>query len=202
MTMAGKALAKLADLAGRAGRWLGLAAPAAHTQAVEADRFDEMTWREITGQAGMLRQAIEDLGERHDYAADLARDVFLAAYKTSPAVRPIGDMDPSRLVNRAVVAGLLDSPEFAELRRETTGDAYASAMAVIAMAETLRRALEQAEDAQQAADEAARARRQEQDAAAAVAEALEAATGTAGEDGSIPADAATAGRDRRGGAGQ
>ena len=202
MTMAGKALAKLADLAGRAGRWLGLAAPAAHTQAVEADRFDEMTWREITGQAGMLRQAIEDLGERHDYAADLARDVFLAAYKASPAVRPTGDMDPSRLVNQAVVAGLLDSPEFAGLRRETTGDAYASAMAVIAMAETLRRALEQAEDAQQAADEAARARRQEQDAAAAVAEALEAATGTAGEDGSIPADAATAVQAAIGGAEQ
>src|SRR5258708_31143143 len=154
-----KLTAKLADLAGRAGRWLGLAAPAAHTHAVDADRFDEMTWREITDQAGLLRQVIEDLGERNDYAADLARDVFLAAYKASPVVRPAGDMAPSRLVNRAVVAGLLDSPEFAELRRETAGDAYASAMAVIAQAEALRRALEQAEGAPHASHDRPRGRR-------------------------------------------
>jgi len=194
--------AKLADLAGKAGRWLGLAAPAAHTRAVESDRFDEMTWREITGQAGLLRQVIEDLGERHDYAADLARDVFLAAYKASPVVRPAADMDPSRLVNRAVVAGLLDSPEFAGLRQETAGDAYASAMVVIAMAETVRRALEQAEAVQQAADEAARARREEQDAAAAVQQAMEQATSASGEDDSVPDDAAAAAQAAIGGAEQ
>jgi hypothetical protein len=197
-----KLTAKLADLAAKAGRWLGLAAPAAHTHAVEADRFDEMTWREITDQAGLLRQVIEDLGERHDYAGDLARDVFLAAYKASPVVRPAGDMDPSRLVNRAVVAGLLDSPEFAELRRETAGDAYESAMAVIAQAGALRRALEQAEDAQQAADEAARARREEQDAAAAVQQAVEQATSASGEDGSVPDGAAAAVQAAIGGAEQ
>lgn len=190
--MAGKALAKLADLAGKAGRWLGLQQHTAHTQAIEADRFDEMTWREINDQASMLRQVIEDLGERHDYAADLVRDVFLAAYKASPVVRPTGDMDPSRLVNRAVVTGLLDSPEFADLRRETAADAYASAMAVIAMAETVRRALEQAEDAQQAADEAARARHEEQNAAAPVQQALEAAGQAANEDGNVPDEVADA----------
>src|SRR5258708_9762171 len=122
-----KALAKLADLAGKAGRWLGLQAPAGHTGAVESDRFDDMTWRDVAGQAAAVRELIEDLSERHDYAADLVRDMFLAAYKASPAVRPAGDMDPLRLVNRQAIAGLLASPQFARLRRETAGHPDASA---------------------------------------------------------------------------
>ena len=79
-----KTLAKLAELAGKAGRWLGLAAPVRHTGAVESDRFDEMTWREITSQSAGLRDLIGELGERHDYAADLVRDMFLAACKAAP----------------------------------------------------------------------------------------------------------------------
>jgi len=181
-----KLTTRLADLASRAGRWLGLGQDVGHAGAVEADRFDEMTWREICDQAAAVRDVIEDLGEHHDYAADLCRDVFLAAYKASPVVRPEGDMDPSRLVNRAAVASLLGSPEFTELRRSTAGDIYASAMAVIAQAEALRRALEQAQGAQQAADAAARARREQEGAAAAVAGAMGAAGESAGDDGSVP----------------
>jgi hypothetical protein len=188
--MAGTALAKLAGLAGKAGRWLGLAVPQRHTGAVESDRFDEMTWREITDQGAAVRDVIDDLGERHDYAANLVHDVFLAAYKTAPVVRSEGDMDRSRLVNRAAISALLESPEFGELRRETAGDAYASAMAVLAMAETLRRMLEQAEDAQQAAGAAARAAEEEHAAAGVVAAAMATAGDAAGEDGSVPDEAA------------
>src|SRR5260221_4894359 len=187
-----RALAKLADLAGKAGRWLGLQAPARHTGAVESDRFDDMTWRDVTGQAAAVRELIEDLSERHDYAADLVRDMFLAAYKASPVVRPAGDMDPLRLVNRQAIAGLLASPEFAELRRETVGDPYASAMAVLAQAEAMRRMLEQARDAQQAADQAARAAQEQQDAAGA-GEAGSEAAGEAGERGQAAAQGADQG---------
>ena len=184
------AMTKLRDLASRAGRWLGLQAPAVHTGAVASDRFDEMTWRDIRDQADAVREVIEDLGERHDYAADLVRDMFLASYKASPQLHAAADMDPSRLVNRQAIASMLASPEFAELRRETVGDAYASAMAVIAQVAAVRRMLEQAKEAQQAADEAARGRQEQQDAAQAVGEALQQAAAQAGEDGSVPAAAA------------
>src|SRR5262249_37094446 len=135
------AMAKLKDLAGRAARWLGLStpAPAAHTTAVAGDRFDDMTWDEIHSQARALRDLIEDLSGQHDYAADLVRDLFLAAYKVAPEVRDRAEMDPTRLVNRQIIATVLGTPEFSELRRETTGDQYAAAMAVIAQAEQLRR---------------------------------------------------------------
>src|SRR5712691_5074160 len=181
-----KTITKLRDLASRAGRWLGLQAPAAHTGAVESDRFDEMTWREIRDQAAAVREVIEDLGERHDYAADLIRDMFLAAYKASPVLHAAADMDPSRLVNRQAIASMLGTPEFAELRRETSGDPYASAMAVIAQAAAVRRMLEQAKDAQKAADEAAKARLEQHDAAQAVSEALQQAATQAGENGTVP----------------
>jgi hypothetical protein len=131
--------------------------PARHNGAVEADLFDDMTWRDVMGQAAAVRELIEDRGERHDYAADLVRDMFLAADKTSPAVSLTADMDPSRLVNRQVIAGLLESPGSAELRRGTVGDPHAIAMAVLAQAEAMRRMLEQVRDAQQVADQAARA---------------------------------------------
>jgi len=181
---------KLADLASRAGRWLGLGQDVRHTGAVEADRFDEMTWREITDQAAALRTVIEDLSEHHDYAADLVRDVFLAAYKADPRIRPEGDMDPSRLVNRSAVETLLGSSEFTGLRRDTAGDQYASAMAVLAMTEALRRILEQSQEAQDRAEAAAQARHEATEAAAAVQQAMNAAREATGPDGTVPDDAA------------
>jgi hypothetical protein len=186
-------LAKLKDLATRAGQWLGLATlPARHTAAVAADRFDQMTWADTWNQAQAVRELADDLGERHHYATDLLSDVFLAAYKTAPQLREAAEMDPSRLVNHQVAAALLASPEFAELRRETVGDPYAAAMAVLAQGPALRRMLDKAEAAQQAAQAAADARQHAAEAAQAVAEALEEAAAQAGEDGTVPAAAAHA----------
>ena len=49
-------LAKLKDLATRAGQWLGLAEPSAlHTAAITGDRFDQMTWADTWNQAGAVR---------------------------------------------------------------------------------------------------------------------------------------------------
>jgi uncharacterized protein with von Willebrand factor type A (vWA) domain len=184
-------LAKLKDLAARAGRWLGLATtPKAHMGAVETDRFDEMTWQETLTQAAALRELVHDLAERHNYASDLAKDVFMAAYKAAPALRERAEMDPSRLVNHHVIAAMMAAPEFAELRRDTVGDPYAAAMAVLAQASRLRRLLDQAKEAQQAADAAAAAQREAASAAQAVQQAIEQAADRAGEDGGLPAEAA------------
>ncbi|MFD0883409.1 hypothetical protein ACFQ08_02395, partial [Streptosporangium algeriense] len=150
-------MGKLKDLVSRAGRWLGLgaAAPVLHTAAIEADRFDEIEWREIHDQAPALRDLIDDLLDRYDYTGDLIRDMWTAAYKAAPELRPREQMEPSRLVNHQVMEAML--PEFAELRKETAGDSYAAAMAVLAQAEPLRRMLERTKEAQQAAQRAAEA---------------------------------------------
>ncbi|MEV0909125.1 vWA domain-containing protein [Streptomyces hokutonensis] len=185
---------RLDELASRAGRWLGGSAVASeqHTTAVVADRFDRLTWQDTYGQSAGLRDLAQELNQRHDHTTDLLTDAFLAAYKVGPRLRERAEMDPSRLVNHQVITSLLDSPEFAELHRETAGDPYGAAMAVLAQAAALRRTLERSRDAQEQAEQAKKARRAAEDAASAVGEALQAAADETDEDGTVPSPVADA----------
>ncbi|KAA9380143.1 VWA domain-containing protein [Microbispora cellulosiformans] len=189
--------AKLKDLAATAGRWLGLAAatpaPAAApgVRVVTCDRFDDMTWRDTWGQAAALRALAEDLNTEHDYTEDLVRDAWTAAFRAFPEVLPADQVHPSRHVNRQVVASLLDAPDFAELRRHTVGDAYASAMAVLAQGDALRTILERSKEAAEAARAAQDAAEQAAQAAADIADAMHAAE-QAGDGEATTQDAADA----------
>ncbi|MFM9368420.1 VWA domain-containing protein [Streptomyces sp. Da 82-17] len=149
------------------------AAPERHTAAVDADLFDRLTWRDTYAEAAGLRETAETLGERHEHAADLLADVFLAAYKVTPRLHERAEMTPSRLINHQVVAALLETPEFTALRRETAGDPYAAAMAVLAQAAALRRLLERSRDAREHAERAEQARHSADTAAQAMEQALE-----------------------------
>ncbi|WP_326808834.1 MULTISPECIES: VWA domain-containing protein [unclassified Streptomyces] len=193
----GRTPSKLGELASGAGKWLALAdaAPERHTTAVVADRFEQIAWRDTYGQSAGLRELAEELNERYDCTTDLLADTFLAAYKAGPRLRERAEMDPSRLVNHQVITALVESLEFAELRRETAGDPYAAAMAVLAQAAALRRMLERSRDAQEQAEQAKKAQQAAEGAATAVGEALQqAADGAEGSDGdgTVPAPAADA----------
>ncbi|WP_275559010.1 VWA domain-containing protein [Streptomyces sp. 5-6(2022)] len=181
-------------LVSRAKTWLGRSAatPVRHTAAVVADRFDRITWHDTYEQSAGLREVAEELNERHDHATDLLIDVFLAAYKVRPRLRERAEMAPSRLVNHQVITALVESPDFAELHRETAGDPYAAAMAVLAQAATVRGLLERSRAAQGRTERANRAQRDADDAAATVDEALRRAADGADEDGTVPAPAADA----------
>ncbi|MFI6290068.1 VWA domain-containing protein [Nonomuraea sp. NPDC050790] len=181
---------KLADLAAKAGRWLGLAASPAtpHTQVIESDRFDDMSWADTYSQANALRELADELADQHAHTEDLLRDAWTGAYKTSPTVRPRTAMDPSRTANHQVISALMDSPAFTDLRRDTVGDPYAAAMAVLAQSDALRDMLEDSREAQKAAQAAAEARQRAEQAAADVQTALEAARDAADPDGNVPED--------------
>ncbi|MGZ3140473.1 VWA domain-containing protein [Lentzea chajnantorensis] len=186
-------MSKLKDLAKRAGQWLGLAeAPAKpkHTGAIVADRFDAMSWGEIYEQAPPLAALAEELNEKYDHTTDLLRDLWLGAYKASPQVREREEMETSRLVNHQVVSTILATPEFTELREETAGDEYSSAMAVLAQKDALRSILERTQQAQDEAEAQQKAEQDEAEAARQVAEALDQATEQADENGNVPGDAA------------
>ncbi|MFE0889862.1 VWA domain-containing protein [Streptomyces rochei] len=174
--------------AGVAGKWLSLstATAARHTAAVVADRFDLMTWREVYERSAGLRDLAHELGERHEGASDLLADTFLAAYKAHPRLRRPTEMEPCRLVNHQIVTSLTESPEFAALHRETAGDPYAAAMAVLAQGAALRRMLRDCADAQERAERAQRSGQDARDAAAAVADALRQAALDAPEDRAAP----------------
>lgn len=181
----GKGL-KLRELAARAGRWLGIGPRETHPNAVIADRFDAMSWNETYADARALQALAGELQERHDHAGDLLRDIWTAAYKADPELRPRAEMDAGHLVNHRVAGTLLESGDFAELRRHTVGDACAAAMAVLAQADALRRVLEETREAQAAGDDADDGAEQQDQAAAAVAAALAAAEAAAGDDGELP----------------
>ncbi|KWT56716.1 hypothetical protein ADL21_37700 [Streptomyces albus subsp. albus] len=180
--------------ANRAGTWLGRSPTAAegHTGAVVADPFEQIAWRDTYAQSAGLRELAEELAERHDHAADLLADAFLAAYKDGPRLRERAEMAPSRLVNHQVINSLVESPGFAELHRETVGDPYAAAMAVLAQATALRDMLERFRPAREQAERAPKARQDAAGATAAVGAALQQAAAGAGADGTVPAPAAEA----------
>ncbi|GAA1889583.1 VWA domain-containing protein [Streptomyces durmitorensis] len=185
---------RLDALAGRAGKWLGLsdAAPGGHTAAVVGDRFEQIAWRDTFEQSAGLRELAAELNEHHGATTDttdLLTDAFLAAYQVGPRLRERAEMATSRLVNHQVIASLLESPDFAELHRETAGDPYAAAMAVLAQAAALRRLLERSRDAQEQAERATQAQQDAVRAASAVSEALQQAAAGA-EDGTVAAPAA------------
>jgi uncharacterized protein with von Willebrand factor type A (vWA) domain len=189
------AMGKLKDLAKRAGRWLGLVetpAPVVHAGAVVADRFDGMAWTDIYEQATALQELADELADRYDYAPDLLKDVWFGAYKARPHLRERAEMDPRRLVNHQVVTALVSSPEWAELHRQTAGDPYAAAMAVLAQADALRRILEETRAAAERAAAADAARQELQQAAHTVAAALRQAAAQADEDGNVPETAGAA----------
>ncbi|RMI32520.1 hypothetical protein EBN88_24975, partial [Streptomyces triticirhizae] len=119
-----------------------------HTTVVVADRFDLVAWRDTLAQSAGLRALAGELGAAAgggggvvDFA-DLLAEAFLAAYKARPRLREPGEMAPSRLGHHRAVSALVTTPGFAELRRETAGDPYAAAMAVLAQAPALRRMVE------------------------------------------------------------
>ncbi|WP_031102456.1 VWA domain-containing protein [Streptomyces sp. NRRL S-146] len=191
-----KPLSKLKDLASRAGKWLGLGGdtppvPKA-TAAVVADRFDTMAWRETYDQAPRLAELAEELNEKYDHTTDLLGDVFLAAYKVTPKVRGRDEMDSSRLVNHQVVTSMVTSPEFEELHRETAGDPYAAAMAVLAQASALRRMLEQSRRAAEQAQQAGAAQAAAEEAGRAVGVTFQRAADAADDDGDVPEAEASA----------
>jgi uncharacterized protein with von Willebrand factor type A (vWA) domain len=185
---------KLRDLAAKAGRFLArqadTRAPEPQTGVVACGKFDQMAWQDTHSQSRRIRELADDLHVRHDYAEELVKDLFLAAYKAEPQVRE--DIEPGHAVNRQVVSWLLDSPEWQELRRETVGDAHAAAMAVLSQTSAIKRMLDQAEQAQQAAAGAQRAEQDRRDAAQGVAGAIADARAQADEDGEIRDDTADA----------
>jgi len=185
---------RLDALTQQAGRWLALsAAPAErHTTAVVAGPYDRVAWRDVYAQSAALRELSAQLLTRHAHAPDLLADVFLCAYQAAPRLRDRTVMAPSHLVHHQVVTALTQSPDFAALRRETAGDAYAAAMAVLAQASTLRGLLERSREARERTGRADRARQEAEAAAAAVGEALRQAAEEADGQGEVPAPAATA----------
>ncbi|MGY2116638.1 vWA domain-containing protein [Nocardia gipuzkoensis] len=171
--MNSRTVTTIAQLARKAGHWLGLTdPPPRHVHAVVGDRYDEDAWTQTLQEAASLTDLQAELTARLPHADDLLRDLFVLAIKHSPAIREADDMVASRLPNRAIIDSISATPEFEQLHRHTIGDRYAAAMAVLAQAPAIRAMLDNADDAQRLAEEAQRREQSAQVAADAVADAF------------------------------
>src|SRR5690606_40365625 len=89
-----------------------------------------------------LAQLDRDLTEQHG-APGLVEDMWLAAYAREPELAEADEIEPAQRSNRAIASAMLGTPEHNEMRRQTIGDPYAAAMAVLAQGPGLRRMLRQ-----------------------------------------------------------
>ncbi|MEU2042727.1 vWA domain-containing protein [Nocardia niwae] len=174
--MNSRTVTTIAQLARKAGHWLGLTdPPPRHVHAVVGDRYDEDAWKQTLREAASLTDLQAELTARLPHADDLLRDMFVLAIKHSPTIREVDEMVASRLPNRAIIESLSATPEFEELHRHTIGDRYAAAMAVLAQAPTIRAMLDNADnadDAHRLAEEAQQREQSARGAAVAVADAF------------------------------
>lgn len=176
---AGGGTASVGELREQALPWLDQAADVPPRTVDSADRGDLAAWDAIRHDCKALAKLDADLTRQYG-TPGLVGDVWMAAYAREPHLRAAGEIEPGQRSNRAITAGMLDSPEHAELRRLTVGDPFAAAMSVLSQAPKLRQMLRELDPAgQQKA--AQRAHEQANRAARRVADAFQAAQDAAAD---------------------
>lgn len=169
-------MTQLSELQAAAASWTRPPAPLVHTD----DQADLAVWEQIADECTALGEVDTALTSRYGIPG-VARDLWLAAYARNPQLLEVSEVEESRRPARAILAGQLGSPEHRDLRRLSTGDPFAAAMAVLAQTAAVRGMLEKLDKTpqntagQRAQAKLRQARREETAAAAALRQVLDAA---------------------------
>lgn len=99
-----------------------------YTDTIRKDRLDRLDWQSART-IGHLPAAAEELGKVASAAPDVLGDLYAAFVKAHPELTPTNQVAPSHLVNRAVMAEVLGSDAYADLRQYSVRDKVASALA-------------------------------------------------------------------------
>lgn len=157
-------MGKLTDLLERAKGLLG-AKPEKlrdQTDAVKHDRFDAELFRELMDEAPALRDLVEDLNLKHDYAEDLVRDTLMQFWQGDPQLRSRDQMRESHLVNHGVAHDVSQSDQLRQARSYTQHDRYGAAMATIGVTQEVKEYAKKHGDALREAQEEAEKAKEEQ----------------------------------------
>jgi uncharacterized protein with von Willebrand factor type A (vWA) domain len=146
------------------------------TDVVVQDRWDVELFNEIREEVPRIDNLVQELQEHHDYAEDLVRDMAMLFFQAAPEVRTKQQIDPSRLLNHAVLTSVEAAPETLETRQYTRHDKYGAALGVLSVAQKIRDLLDQPpqDEAQEAGDNAS-------DAENLLSEAMEGMGGATGD---------------------
>lgn len=132
--------------------------------AIEHDRFDAGYWGDVRHKVPSIDVLTKDLERKHHYVEPFMQDLFMATYKADPKMTDDKDMLPSHIPNKTMIQEISETQQFQQLRANTRGDEYASAMAMVAMESAVRQAQTSMKEAQEAAEEAAKAEKEAQEA--------------------------------------
>lgn len=130
--------------------------PDRNTDVITQDRWDVGLFNEIREEVPKIDDLIRDLQRKHNYTEDLVRDMCMLFYQAAPQIRPQNQMDPSRLLNHAVLTSVEQAPETLVTRQNTRHDKYGTALGVLSVAQQIRDLLDQPpqDEAQEAGDDA------------------------------------------------
>jgi uncharacterized protein with von Willebrand factor type A (vWA) domain len=128
------------------------------TDVIIRDIFDESSFRLSLEEAPELQGLISETSEKHDYVKGLYQDVYNLFYKAYPRIREPHELEPTRLVNHAIVTDVSLSPDVERLFELTNNDRYCSTMATISLGQQIKdklnkitdEAMEKADAAQEA----------------------------------------------------
>jgi uncharacterized protein with von Willebrand factor type A (vWA) domain len=134
--------------------------PATSTDTIRKDRLDRLDWMSAQ-ELDPLQDAAGALAGIDAAAPDVLSDLFSSFYKAHPEVIERERVAPSHLLNREVMAAVLDSDAYSDLRRFTVRDQAASALACITYRDHLAPLFERA--AAQTAEETAEAQAAQND---------------------------------------
>lgn len=127
-------------------------------QVVPTDRWDDEDYENVDQRIAPINQTIDRLTDVNWTAGRLVQDVFQSLHKATPDFVDGADMDIPFRVNHAVVDEFSKQEAWKDLRENTVGDPYMSALATVSISKHLEGLLEKMVKAQEAADEAAEKR--------------------------------------------
>lgn len=116
---------------------------------VKHDSFDELSWRMLTDQVGVLKDAVHELAEDHGTSEEAQEDVFNLLHQTDPQFRPAEEVKPTHRPQRDMLDRLFESPPFEELRQDTVLDEYNTAFSQLCLQGPLREAFDELNKAQE-----------------------------------------------------
>lgn len=134
--------------------------------AVKADTLDRMTWAALNDMAPALSIQRMEMAEEFPTSPEAYEDLFNLLHQGDPLFQQQAAMEPEYVGNHGLMSQLWATEEFAEMRKDTKHDEYATAFTIMAMEPALREAFEALQKQQEAQQALADALQQAQQAAA------------------------------------
>ena len=121
---------------------------------VKHDGFDELTWKMLRDQVGVLNDAVHSLAEDHSTSEEAQEDLFNLLHQTDPQFRDDAEVKPTHRPQRTLLESLAGTDEFQNLRDTTVLDEYSTAFSQLMLQDPLRQAFDKMAEAREAQQQA------------------------------------------------